>query len=216
MKKYLLTSLLWVFCLCTAFVSADTLCTSDWFTSQNVDITFSNDSDSTEIWWTTYYEYFYWSMHNYCENGCYVLVNSTSSAVEYVWDWRTEWWYFPTSSLPLVFDYTSEGSIAEFYLYSSSELESVSANLSFSSSPITCNSSSGGWDSWGSLLPWWEGDLSWIISWLNSVIDEFLPYLVYIWLGLITSTIWFIAVRWLIGRTSSKVRWTFSSWKRKR
>lgn len=63
---------------------------------------------------------------------------------------------------------------------------------------------------------YWESDLSWIITWLNSTITEFIPYLVYLGLWIITVIIWFVAIRWLINRTQAKIRWTFSSWRRRR
>lgn len=72
------------------------------------------------------------------------------------------------------------------------------------------------WDNSWSLLPWGESDLSWIISWLSNTINEFIPYLVYLGLWIITVIIWFVAVRWLINRTQAKIRWTFSSWRRRR
>lgn len=66
------------------------------------------------------------------------------------------------------------------------------------------------------LLPNGVSDLSWVISWLESTVSEFIPYLVYIGLGIITATIGFVAIRWLMNWTQAKVRGTFSGWRRRR
>lgn len=216
MKKYLLTALLWVFGL-FGFASADTvwnftsdseICTYSFSDSSYVDVTSLSQCGVSDNYWNWIFDF-------------YACLDSDDSW--FVFWWTINWndWDYYTPTLPFCFSLEYGDVSLEFY-NPSSDFENndfieeyISWKIYYSTSPVTYSSSSGGWDSW-TLLPWWEGDLSWIISWLNSVIDEFLPYLVYIWLGLITSTIWFIAVRWLVGRTSSKVRWTFSSWKRKR
>ena len=55
-----------------------------------------------------------------------------------------------------------------------------------------------------------------VLTWLQSAITEFIPYLVYVGLGIITATIGFVAIKWLMNWTSAKVRGTFSSWRRRR
>lgn len=55
-----------------------------------------------------------------------------------------------------------------------------------------------------------------VLTWLQATITEFIPYLVYVGLGIITATIGFVAIRWLMNWTQAKVRGTFSSWKRRR
>lgn len=199
MKKYLLTALLWVFGLCTAFASA-----TDFTFSMVDEYTYTPSSFESDGWTFQLksfvvptdddydigsYCYFWLEIDN--TQVCSIDIDIEDNSVSE----NTCNWY----------------NVPEWTVSMSSSVGSVCKSITFS-----IGSSSEWWDSWGSLLPWWEWDLSWIISWLNSVIDEFLPYLVYIWLGLITATIWFIAIRWLVNRTSSKVRWTFSSWKRRR
>ena len=66
------------------------------------------------------------------------------------------------------------------------------------------------------LLSWWTAALEPVLTGLSSAVSEFIPYLVYIGLGIITATIWFVAIRWLMNWTQAKVRWTFSSWRRRR
>lgn len=55
-----------------------------------------------------------------------------------------------------------------------------------------------------------------VITNLSSTISEFIPVLINIGLGIITATIGFVAIRWLLNWTQAKVRGTFSSWRRRR
>lgn len=55
-----------------------------------------------------------------------------------------------------------------------------------------------------------------VVTELKSTVTEFIPVLINIWLGIITATIWFVAIRWLLNWTQAKVRGTFSSWRRRR
>lgn len=55
-----------------------------------------------------------------------------------------------------------------------------------------------------------------IIGSLESTMAEFIPYVVYVWLGVLGAVIWFVAIKWLMNWTRAKVLWTFSSWKRRR
>ena len=50
-----------------------------------------------------------------------------------------------------------------------------------------------------------------VITTLQSTITSFLPLLVQVGIGIITATIAFVAVRWLMNWTQAKVRGTFSS-----
>lgn len=55
-----------------------------------------------------------------------------------------------------------------------------------------------------------------VVTNLSSTIGEFIPVLINIGLGIITATIGFVAIRWLLNWTQAKVRGTFSSWRRRR
>lgn len=55
-----------------------------------------------------------------------------------------------------------------------------------------------------------------VITSLGSTVESFLPLLVQVGIGIITATIAFVAVRWLMNWTQAKVRGTFSSWRRRR
>lgn len=55
-----------------------------------------------------------------------------------------------------------------------------------------------------------------IITSLTSTITEFIPYVVYVWLGVLGAVVGFVAVKWLMNWTRAKVLGTFSSGKRRR
>ena len=55
-----------------------------------------------------------------------------------------------------------------------------------------------------------------IITSLTSTISEFIPYVVYVWLGVLGAVVGFVAVKWLMNWTRAKVLGTFSSGKRRR
>ena len=212
MKKYLLSALFWVFSLIGAFASADTV----WdFTSESEIYYNSFDVSSNYVDLGA----IRWSSELY-SNLYYCLSISDFSTPFYVYFDLTETLYNLTSSNFCLSSPTNDYDNA-LRFYSDSEMSEWIENVSwiwyFSESLITINwNLSEWWDSSWSLLPWGEGDLSWIITWLNSTITEFIPYLVYLWLWIITVIIWFVAIRWLVNRTQAKIRWTFSSWRRRR
>lgn len=55
-----------------------------------------------------------------------------------------------------------------------------------------------------------------IITSLTSTITEFIPYVVYVWLGVLGAVVGFVAIKWLMNWTRAKVLGTFSSGKRRR
>ena len=66
------------------------------------------------------------------------------------------------------------------------------------------------------MFTWLDTQLADVINELSTVVSNFLPLLVQVGIGIITATIAFVAVRWLMNWTQAKVRWTFSSGKRRR
>lgn len=185
MKKYLLSSLLGVFVLFSAFVSAESF-------------TFIGD------WWTAW-EY------------------SPSS-------FTTDWWLLNyTSFVPNYDCFLNIGWDCQFYVNNDWIVDTSSSCIGFNLPAWTynvnwgpwnsCNSFSitvwNSWDSSWTLLPWWITTLDWLISSLKSVLYEFIPYLVYIGLGVLGAIIWFIAIKRLINRIRVKVLWTFSGGRRR-
>ena len=224
MKKIILTSLLGLFGFFGAFVSAGSV---DWFTSDNDICVIPFDNISS---------------FDLEENYDSILACSDMPEDISV-DYATYYVCISSSDFPYIFGIEPPTYEYDYYNVSSSNYcvpikntlwagyyefkevswwpdESVDKNISwklyFSATPITYWDNSWWDNSWGSLLPWWESDLSWIITWLNSTINEFIPYLVYLGLWIITVIIWFVAIRWLVNRTQAKIRWTFSSWRRRR
>lgn len=55
-----------------------------------------------------------------------------------------------------------------------------------------------------------EAQFSEVVTNLSSTVAEFIPVLINIGLGIITATIGFVAIRWLLNWTQAKVRGTFS------
>lgn len=66
------------------------------------------------------------------------------------------------------------------------------------------------------ILSGWTTALQPIITSLSTTLTEFIPYVVYVGLGVLGAVIWFVAIKWLMNWTRAKVLWTFSSGKRRR
>ena len=57
--------------------------------------------------------------------------------------------------------------------------------------------------------------LSPVISWLSNAINEFIPYVVYVGLGVLGVIIWFVAIKWLLRYTKWKTLGVFKSRRKK-
>lgn len=55
-----------------------------------------------------------------------------------------------------------------------------------------------------------------VVDWLENTIVEFIPYIVYIGLWVLSALLWFIAIKWLVNWTRSKSLWVFSSRRKKK
>jgi len=67
------------------------------------------------------------------------------------------------------------------------------------------------------ILSWWiETNLAPVLTGIQSVITEFIPYLVYMALGVLIVTLGFVAVKWLVNWTSRRVTGVFSSRRKRR
>lgn len=175
MKKYLLSSLLWVFALFGAFVSAESFTfIGDWWTAWEYSpISFTTD------WWIVNYTSFVpnydcflnigWDCQFYVNNDW--VVDSSSSCIGFnlpAWTYNINWWPWNSCN-------------------------------SFS---ITIWSS---WENSWTLLPNWTDDLKWIVDGLKSTMAEFVPYIVYIGLWIIVAILWFVAIRWLVNWVRAKI-----------
>ena len=210
MKKYLLTALLWVFALCSSFASAG------W----SSDSTVSNCPVSFFAWWDDYHcddkDYCYgiaWNDEWLLDNiYLWITYSPTSSPVA----WYSSYWMDACDEWVCISDYKLSEEEDQFF---NSTSPFTITSCVYSDSQLTYTPGGDIWESGGVWLPilsWWTTSLSWIIAWLDSTITEFIPYLVYLGLWIITVIIWFVAIRWLVNRTQAKIRWTFSSWRRRR
>ena len=209
MKKYLLTALLWVFGLFTAFASADSV---DWFTSDSEICKVSNfngDSISNTVIFDCYNEELAWELQY---ESFYVCVN-TSDIPYYAGDENN----YVDNSIGCFYSsaFSSDEDI-KFYSDNNSTIKTIQWNVYLSTSPITYSSSSEWWSNSWNLLPDWVWNLTWIISSLSTTLNEFIPYLVYVWLWIISALIWFVAIKRLINWIRAKIFSSFSSWRRRR
>ena len=55
-----------------------------------------------------------------------------------------------------------------------------------------------------------------VITWVSSIMTEFIPYVVYVAIAVLIATLGFVAVKWLMNWMSRRVTWTFSSRRKRR
>lgn len=55
-----------------------------------------------------------------------------------------------------------------------------------------------------------------VITGVQSIMTEFIPYVVYVAIAVLIATLGFVAVKWLMNWMSRKVTWTFSSRRKRR
>lgn len=65
-------------------------------------------------------------------------------------------------------------------------------------------------NNWWSILEWWTANFTPVITGLTNSINEFIPYVVYIGLWVLSVLIWFVAIKRLINWIRAKI---FSSFK---
>lgn len=68
----------------------------------------------------------------------------------------------------------------------------------------------------GTILSGGTAQLEPVITWVSSIMTEFIPYVVYVAIAVLIATLWFVAVKWLMNWMSRRVTWTFSSRRRRR
>lgn len=68
----------------------------------------------------------------------------------------------------------------------------------------------------GTILSGGTSQLTPILTWIQSVMVEFIPYVIYIALGVLLATLGFVAIKWLMNWTSRRVTWVFSSRRKRR
>lgn len=68
----------------------------------------------------------------------------------------------------------------------------------------------------GTILSWGSAQLEPVITGVKSIMVEFIPYVIYVAIGVLLATLWFVAVKWLMNWMSRRVTWTFSSRRKRR
>ena len=68
----------------------------------------------------------------------------------------------------------------------------------------------------GTILSGGTATLEPVLDGIQTVMAEFIPYLIYISLGVLIATLWFVAIKWLMSWTSRRVTGVFSSKRRRR
>lgn len=66
------------------------------------------------------------------------------------------------------------------------------------------------------ILSGWTATLTPVLTGIQSVMTEFIPYLIYLSLGVLIATLGFVAIKWLMSWTSRRVTGVFSSKRRRR
>lgn len=68
----------------------------------------------------------------------------------------------------------------------------------------------------GTILSWGTAQIEPVITGVKSIMVEFIPYVIYVAIGVLLATLWFVAVKWLMNWMSRRVTWTFSSRRKRR
>ena len=68
----------------------------------------------------------------------------------------------------------------------------------------------------GTILSGWTANLEPVLTGVQSVMTEFIPYLIYIAIGVLIVTLGFVAIKWLMNWMSRRVTGVFSSRRRRR
>lgn len=211
MKKYILWSLLWLFSLVSAFASADTV----W--------NFSSDSTINSLVLdsavSVYVEDMLWVDSNI--RDFYMCISTSDIPYYYKYlDWYDNFpiEFVSSSNYCSTTKYTFWDNTIEFY--SDEEQEdylSLNWTFYFSSSPITYSTNSWWWnidedDNWNIIsngISAFGGiiDKLWNISW------EFVPYLLYIWIGILGITLVIAVVKNLIWYMKWQAMWSFRWWR---
>lgn len=66
------------------------------------------------------------------------------------------------------------------------------------------------------ILSWGTTTLSHVVTWVQSIMTEFIPYVVYVAIAVLIATLGFVAIKWLMRYMSWKVTGVFSSRRKRR
>lgn len=206
MKKFLLTALLWLFGFIGAFSYALDI------TDNTTSVNFVKD---TNMYWEYSPDMLYFqkdfvltpdNITSYsCPDNSYIAFSSCESEEDcgdsspdvcyLAFDNSDSWLYF------------YEGYDCSFSEWDLIWLNRDDWNACNSFTIAFSTTSSGGWSSeWSdTLLSGGISQLSPVVSSISTVMWEFIPYVVYIWIGILLCTLWFTAIKWLVNWFSRKI-----------
>lgn len=194
MKKFLLTltlSVIWFI----GFSSAFTITNNGWIYTPSV-INFSESITIPEFNFDEYFPSYSCTDSNDC---CIAFSNGVQNCEIYKDKWLASYW--DCSDLIWNYQVVSCSYITYFWTFDSLDVGIPGV------SSVSENNWNNNWSGTISqILPNWFSDLSPAISWIYDVIHQLLPYVVYIWIGVLISVLWFYAIKWLMSFMSWKIR----------
>ena len=207
MKKYLLTALLGVFCL-FGFTNANCEITFiwwdwNWYSPSSVTLSSNYSFTNSDISWISW-EWYFWITND----------SDASDNPYYYSDCRYIWWTQNSFSDVSVCSF-SAGDTLYFTNNDQNDFNSITLSGPFTSCISSWN---GGWSSSSStpiLNASWQAYLWNVLSGVQSVVTELIPYMVYLALAILVASLWFVAIKRLMSWTSKRVTGLFSSRKRK-
>lgn len=201
MKKYLLTALLGAFCL-FGFASATN------FTFVGVDnySEYSPDNFDLVVDYTFSVSDIISVTDN--DNSCAFVLDSSSV----YWDdcefWYSDWEWSLSSS---------DCTFSAWNIKVGRSDWSACDSITISDWQVDLN---GSWSGGSSSSSTWILNASWqaylwnVLTSIQSVVSEFIPYMVYLALWVLVVTLWFVAVKWLLNYVSRKTTSIFKSKRR--
>ena len=226
MKKYLLTALLWVIWL-FGFTNATNYTLNSqnewWLWEWNYtpsEITL-NETWILTIWNITYTD----DEETYFQGG-YLTIYDKSKCdindwfINFCWNSETAEW---ENICEVKYNYNTYENIIEensnncnnitlnpgTYIFSQGDI--MKPNFQSITLNITSQSNNWWWDDYNwsgtisQVLPNWFSDLSPVITWIYDVVKQILPFIVYLWIGVLICTLWFYAIKWLMNWLSWKI-----------
>ena len=209
MKKYLLTALLGAFCL-FGFASADTV---DNFTS---DSSVCKNSLSTLFDSYTYFDYIDCEGLVDTDQPMYACIST--SDLPYTTNLAWGDWIEISNGIYCLSSATFNPNYV--YAHQWNWNNNISGYLYVSNSAITySNSTQWSWGGSSSNSSWilnasWQAYLWNVLTSIQSVVSEFIPYMVYLALWVLVVTLGFVAVKWLLNYVSRKTTSIFKSKRR--
>ena len=146
-----------------------------------------------------------YDLSNWLPKGIYHLISPNYATIS---NWYVNAWYgwnmnFNWNSINIV-NATNDIVPQLSITFSLSDMSKCNSSNSFTFSLVSN-------DYVPPIIEWWTSTFTPIITWLTNSVNEFIPYVAYVWIWLLTAIIWFVAIKRLINWVRAKI---FSSFKR--